>query len=190
MTRLLAIALLLASSLPLPQAAANPVKSLYTTVDLKTCKKFKRNRERGAWQCQGLAGIPVYVAEGDLRQFVSAGAHADKRRAANQTLGAYNSIFGLGSNRAVVEWRFERRGEKQLPYAIIVRFHTSNDLRAGAVLVVLKVDERETCHVAYIDALANEDAITLARFIADGKARSFDCRREPIAEGALGRSPM
>jgi len=113
-----------------------------------------------------------------------------KRRAATQTLGAFNTIFEKGSDRATVEWRFNRRGERQIPYAIIVRFHTSGGGRAGDVLVVSKVSATETCHVAYIDALANQDAITLARFVADNQAKSFDCRNQPRPEGATGKSPM
>jgi len=171
-------------------AAANPVKSLYTTVDLKICKQVKRHRDGGAWRCGGLDDLPVYVAEGDLRQFVSVGANAEKRRAATQTLGAFNSMFEKGSTRATIEWRFDRRGERKLPYAIIVRFHTSRDGRNGDVLVVSKVSDAETCHVAYIDALANPDAIALARQIADKQAKSFDCRQQPQAQGATGRSPM
>jgi hypothetical protein len=182
--------LALALALSPPPAAANPVKSLYTTVDLKTCKPIKRHRDGGAWRCEGLPGYPVYVAEGDLRQFVSAGPDPDKRRAASQTLRPFNSIFERGSERATIEWRFDRRGERQIPYATIVRFHTETDGRRGDVLVVSKVSARETCHVAYIDALANREAITLARQIADGRARSFDCKDEPAAEGATGRSPM
>ena len=118
------------------------------------------------------------------------GADAQKRRAATQTLGAFNTIFEKGSDRATVEWRFNRRGERQIPYAIIVRFHTSGEGRRGDVLVVSKVSATETCHVAYIDALANQDAITLARFVADNQAKSFDCRNEPHPEGATGKSPM
>jgi hypothetical protein len=170
--------------------AANPVKSIYTTIELKTCKQVRRHRDGGAWLCEGLAGLPVYVAEGDLRQFLSVGEDAQKRRAATQTLGAFNTIFEKGSDRATVEWRFNRRGEKQIPYAVIVRFHTSGGGRKGDVLVVSKVSPTETCHVAYIDALANQDAITLARFVADNQAKTFDCRNEPRAEGATGRSPM
>ena len=186
------LAAVIASALALgpPPAAANPVKSLYTTVDLKTCKRVKRHRDGGAWRCEGLPGYPVYVAEGDLRQFVSAGPEPEMRRAASQTLGPFNSIFERGSERATIEWRFDRRGDRQIPYAIIVRFHTAVDGRKGDVLVVSKVSTNETCHVAYIDALANDDAITLARQIADGRARTFDCRGEPRAEGATGRSPM
>jgi hypothetical protein len=171
-------------------AAANRVKSLYTTIDLKVCKQVKRDRDGGAWRCEGLAGYPVYFAEGDLRHFVSVGPDAEKRRAATQTLGAFNSIFEKGSSRATIEWRFDRRGERKLPYAIIVRYHTSREGRRGDVLVVSKVTPSETCHVAYIDALANEDAIALARQVADRRAKPFDCRKQPTPEGDRGKSPM
>ena len=187
---MMAIAGCLLPALGQAPAVANPVKSLYTTIDLKACKKIKRHRDGGAWRCEGLAGLPVHVAEGDLRQFVSVGANAEKRRAATQTLGAFNTMFEKGSTRATIEWRFDRRGERKLPYAIIVRFHTSRDGQNGDVLVVSKVSDSETCHVAYIDALANPDAIALARQVADKQAKSFDCRQEPHTEGGTGRSPM
>jgi hypothetical protein len=194
MVRSLAFAMVLggclAPTLGQGPAAASPVKSLYTTVELKACRQIKRHRDGGAWLCEGLAGLPVYVAAGDLRQFLSVGEDAQKRRAATQTLGAFNTIFENGSDRATIEWRFNRRGERQIPYAIIVRFHTSQEGRKGDVLVVSKVSASETCHVAYIDALANSDAITLARFVADNKAKAFDCRSEPHPEGATGKSPM
>jgi len=194
MARSLALAIVLGGcltpALGHSPAVANPVRSLYTTIELKACKQVRRHRDGGAWLCEGLAGLPVYIAEGDLRHFVSVGADAQKRRAATQTLGAFNTIFEKGSGRATVEWRFNRRGERQIPYAIIVRFHTSGGGRAGDVLVVSKVSATETCHVAYIDALANQDAITLARFVADNQAKSFDCRNQPRPEGATGKSPM
>ncbi|HSR80380.1 MAG TPA: hypothetical protein VLL28_06315 [Hyphomicrobiaceae bacterium] len=181
----------LASLFGAAPTSAHPVKSLYTTVELKTCKPIKRHPHGGAWLCEGLGGLPVYVAEeGDLRQFLSVGANAQSRRAATQTLGAVNTIFEKGSDRATIEWRFDRRGDRQIPYATIVRFHTSRDGRRGDVLVVLKVGSAETCHVAYIDALANSDAIRLARQVADVEAKAFDCRQEPPAEGAGGKSPM
>jgi hypothetical protein len=52
------------------------------------------------------------------------------------------------------------------------------------------VGPADSCHVAYIDALANSDAIALARQVADVEAKAFDCRQEPRAEGAGGKSPM
>jgi hypothetical protein len=170
--------------------SANPVKSLYTTVELKTCKPIKRHPRGGAWLCNGLAGLPVYIAAGDLRQFLSVGRNAQTRRAATQTLSTDNTMFEKGSDRATIEWRFDRRGDQQIPYATIVRFHTSRDGRKGEVLVVMKVGSAETCHVAHIDALANSDAIALARQIADTEAKAFDCHQEPRTAGAGGRSPM
>lgn len=188
--RALACALAIVALLAPGPAAANRVKSLYTTIELKSCKHISRHQDGGAWRCDGLAGYPVYIAEGDLRQFVSVGENAEKRRAATQTLGPFNTIFERGKRRATIEWRFVRRGERQIPYATIVRFHTSAAGRKGNVLVVSKVSLSDTCHMAYIDALANSDAIMLARQIADDKARSFDCSNEPSPAGATGKSPM
>jgi hypothetical protein len=187
MFRLPALAIAAAIGLPPAAALANPVRSLYTTVDLRVCKRI--NNRLPAWRCSGLDGNPVYVA-GALGQFVSVGANADKRRAASQTPGAGNALLARDGERAIVEWRFDRRGEKRLPYAIIVRFHAAGAERKGDVLVVLKVDARETCHVAHIDARANDNAIVLARAIADAEARTFDCRREPIAESTQGAGQL
>jgi hypothetical protein len=182
-------ALVIAAAVVLPHASgfANPVKSLYTTVDLSACKKVRQHRP--AWRCSGLAGNPVYIA-GRRGQFVSVGTHADKRRAASQTPGTGDALLARGDGRAIVEWRFDRRGDKRLPYAIIVRFHAMGPAPKGDILVVLKVDAHETCHVAYIGAQANDNAIVQARAIADVQARTFDCRREPIAEAAAGAGPM
>jgi hypothetical protein len=175
---------------PAGAAGANPLKSLYTTVDLKSCKPIKLQGEGRAWTCPGLPGYPVYVAETDRRQFVSAGSEAEHRRAATQTLGPFNTIFETGRWRATIEWRFDRRGGSQVPYATIVRYHTSRNGQRGEVLVVSRVTARETCQVGYVDALANPDAIALARRIADQDTRTFDCAREPRAVGEQGRSPM
>jgi hypothetical protein len=188
--RVAVCAIALVAGLAATSTAANPLKSLYTTIDLKACEQVKSDRDGGAWRCEGLPGYPVYVAEADLRQFLSVGPHAEKRRAATQTLGPSNSIFARGGARSTIEWRIVRRAERPIPFATIVRFHTSSRGRKGDVLVVSKVGEGETCHVAYVDALANPDAIALARRIADERARAFDCRQEPRAEGERGRSPM
>jgi hypothetical protein len=191
MRRALMLAMVLATAATLGAGAkANPVKSLYTTIDLSECKQVKRHRDGNAWTCEGLPGFPVYIAEGDLRHFVSVGANPDKRRAATQTLGSFNSIFEQGSHRATIEWRFDRKGDREVPYAAIIRFHTSNDAGRGDVLVVFKVMEYDTCHIAYIDALANDEPVALARRIADRESHSFNCPRMPPAEGARGKSPM
>ena len=172
-------------------ASANPLKSIYTTIELNSCRKASTHPDGGAWLCPGVEGYPVYIAEGDLRTFVSVGREPQKRRAATQTLAPFNSLFRGKSNRATLEWRFVKRDGKVLPYATIQRYFTRNDTGAGEVLVVTKVTSTEDCHVAYIDALANPDAIALARSVADQDARAFNCQSdEPKRVGKSGRSPL
>ncbi|MGE0698546.1 MAG: hypothetical protein AB7O57_05570, partial [Hyphomicrobiaceae bacterium] len=89
-----------------------------------------------------------------------------------------------------LEWRFVKRDGKVMPYATIQRYFTRNDTGAGEVLVVTKVTATEDCHVAYIDALADPQAIALARQVADRDARAFDCTATPKRIGRAGKSPM
>jgi hypothetical protein len=163
--------------------------SITTTIDLKACKVVRKNSEGAIWRCRGLPGYPVYVAEGDDRMFVSVGSKPEKRRAAEQTLKAFNSIFQEATGRTTIEWRIPHAGNRQ-PYAAIVRYYTSSEAAKGQVLVVSKVTPKATCHAAYIDADANPDAIERARLAADTTVRRFDCRKEPVVEGAAGKIPL
>jgi hypothetical protein len=174
------------------------IKSRFTTVELKFCEAIKLDGERGAWICKGLSGYPVYIAEGDLRQFISFGANGKSRRAATQTLKSFSSVFTPEHSRATVEWRFRRADGRDVPYATIVRFYTvsgssktNDDGVRGEVLVVSKVTPTESCQIALIDARANPDAIILARSAADELSAGFDCKSEPPrVVGVTGRSPM
>jgi hypothetical protein len=186
---------LLAALLAMPAAAAppdnlSPLKSRFTTVEIETCEMVKKHPDGDARRCDGLADWPIYVAEGDQRTFVSFGAKADQTRAATQTLGPFNSLYVGRSRRVTVEWRYVRRGGKDLPYAAIVRYVTARDGARGQVLVVTRIGPDGVCHMGYIDALANPSAIALARSLADEKARSFDCKSGPQVYGATGKSPL
>jgi hypothetical protein len=171
-------------------AASFPAKSIYTTIDLKTCRVIRKDADGARWLCKGLPGYPVYVAEGDLRMFVSPGTKPEGRRAASQTLRAFNSLFTGKTTRSTMEWRFVKLGSRDLPYATILRYETANDTAKGQILVVTKVSPTESCHVAYIDAIANPDAIEIARKIADETARGFDCKNDPAPAGLTGKSPL
>jgi hypothetical protein len=165
-------------------------KSLYSTIDLKTCEAVGRHRDGNAYRCHGLPGHPIYFAEGDGRTFIAAGTMPEASRAATQTLAPFNTPFRPKSDRATVEWRFVIRDKQPVPYAMIVRYFTRNDTGRGEVLVVSRIAGAEACHIAHIDALANRDAIVLARKLADERARTFDCKANAAVEGATGRSPM
>jgi hypothetical protein len=171
-------------------AAAFPAKSLYTTIDLTACKTIRADADGTRWLCKGLPGYPVYVAEGDLRMFVSAGPSPEKRRAARQTLRSFNALSTGKTSRATMEWRFVKQGGRDVPYATILRYDTYSDTAKGQVLVVTKVTPKESCQVGFVDARANADAIEIARRLADETARTFDCATEPKAAGEIGKSPF
>lgn len=170
--------------------AIQQVKSLYTAIDLGACKAVASDREGEARICKGLPGYPVYVLEGRSGTYLSVGLNAASRRAARQTLNAFNTLFDKAGRRSTVEWRFVVREQRPVPYATIVRYFTQGASGAGEVLVVTRVTDREACQVAYVDALANADAIVLARRIADTVAKTRGCPPEPVVHGLAGRSPM
>ena len=116
------------------------------------------------------------IAEGDLRFFVSYGLKSTEEKAAEQTLPPFNH---LGEK---IEWRISNAEGHWKPFATILRYFTAHSEGTGdesQVLVVTKVEEGATCHVAYIDATANADANALAVKAADEKARDFDCEDDP-----------
>lgn len=157
-------------------AMAQTVISTYTDVDLDACTVVSADDFGATWACPGYKGIPVMIGEGDLRFFVSYGLTSTTERAAEQTLPPFNH---LGPR---IEWRISNVAGQITPFATILRFFVARpdgEEGEGQVLVVTKLGPGATCHVAYIDALANPDANVLARKAADDTAQDFDCANEP-----------
>ena len=171
---------------PVSTRAVDLNKSSLTTVDLKKCRQISKHKDGGAWICPGIRGYPVYLAEGDLRQMLGFGPRPSKRKSATQTLGPFNTIFD-GKNRATIEWRVEHDSRGRIvPFATIVRFHTSRDGEKSDVIVVNKVDVKESCQLAMVDARANSDAIAIARAWTISEARRTQCPDTPIVLGTPG----
>ncbi|MBV1885522.1 MAG: hypothetical protein KUG61_00470, partial [Parvibaculaceae bacterium] len=89
----------------------------------------------------------------------------------------------------MMEWRVESKGGVWTPFATIVRYHYSAGTgeASGQVLVVSKFEDGETCQVGFINALATKNANSLARHLADTKARDFICstdRASYLGKGA------
>ncbi len=94
-------------------------------------------------------------------------------RPIGQTIPPFNS---LGPK---LEWRASQ-GASAKPFATIVRYtyqRASDDgtYSNGQVLVVSRFREGTSCHVAYIDALANANANVMAREVADKYATGGSC---------------
>ena len=170
-----AIGLLLAAAFMAPGAVvAQSITSEYTDLDLTQCTVFEADDTGAMLGCPGLRGYPVMVAEGDLRMFVSFGLYAPSEKAAEQTLPPFNR---LGPK---IEWRLRQDGDTRTPFATILRWFTAREggESEDQILVVTQLGIGTACHIAYIDALAVDDANALARKIADARAGSFDCHSE------------
>lgn len=167
----------------LPATAA---QSVYSKLDFdKGCQwEVPASEEEagmgGSAVCSGYKDYPVYFTEGDLRQFVTYGFVDDPKKIVGG-FAQWNSVH------TTIEWRLEG-GE---PYATIHRWFLDNinpDTGAadqnlqGQVLVISSVGnpnnppgQRNSCPVGYVDALANNNANVIARQVADGVAKGFDC---------------
>lgn len=168
--------------IPVVASAQGPqIESSYTDVNLDDCSVISSDDFGSTWACPGYKGIPVMIAEGDLRFFVSYGLESTEEKAAEQTLPPFNH---LGEK---IEWRLSNAEGGWKPFATILRYFVQRgeggEEEEGQILVVTRLEPGATCHVAYIDALANEDANTMAREAADELTPDFDCANEPEIVG-------
>jgi len=125
-----------------------------------------------SFACPGYKGYPLWLAEGDLRFFVSYGFGAPDEKAAEQTLPQFNYV------NSTLEWRLSNETGDWKPFASILRWFTQTGEPGedeGEVLVVTKIAPGDTCHIAYIDAKQTPNANELARQVADEGAQLFDC---------------
>ncbi|MCR6635436.1 hypothetical protein [Devosia sp.] len=157
-----------------PAFAQSGFTSAYTDLDIAQCLVLEADDFGASWACPGYKGFPVMVEEGDLRFSISYGFDPEANSAGFQTLPPFNNLG------AKLEWRLSNAKGYFFPVATIVRYHTADPETGenkGQVLVVTQIAEGNSCHIAYVDALANKDANELARAAAD-KAGKFDCAND------------
>jgi len=148
--------------------------SAYTDLNLDECLVLDADDFGASWACPGYKGYPMKVNEGDLRFSINYGFNIAQEPSGGQTLPPFNE---LGPK---LEWRLSNASGRWLPIATIVRYHTADPETGenkGEVLAVTQLVEGNTCHIAYIDALANENANELAREAADASG-DFNCMSE------------
>jgi hypothetical protein len=169
---ILVVAVLLA--VPSVSVAAG-LKSEYTDLDFEQCTTITADDMGSTSVCPGLRGYPVVVGEGDLRQMVSYGPRPLEEKAVEESLPPFNHV---GKK---IEWLVDVSdpGNPQ-PVATILRWYTAGEdgTDKGQVLVVTQLKLGATCHIAWVDALANKDANEKARKAAAELAGNFDCEGE------------
>jgi hypothetical protein len=166
--------LVLAGTFGVAQPAFAAFNSAYTDINLDQCLVLEADDFGASWACPGYKGYPLMVTEGDLRYSLIYGFGA--KAADGQTLPPFNT---LGPK---IEWRLSNDLGRWMPVATIVRYHTADAETGedkGQVLVVTQLVEGQTCHIAYIDALANPNANALAQQAADTSGK-FDCANDEV----------
>jgi hypothetical protein len=171
-------------------------ESAYTDLVLDHCKTLVApdDSEGGdfvSMVCPGYKTYSVLFKEGDLRQSLHYG-FLSKTVIEN----AFESFGPFNNMNPKIEWRIDETG---VPRAAIQRFFLSNinddtgdadKEHQGQVLAISRVGQpgdQQGCVAGYVDALANPDANTLARNIADTLAPGFDCRKDqPEYHGIKG----
>lgn len=156
------VAVILAGSATDAQPAR--VTSAYTPLDLDKCKTIDPVEERQSYRlrCNGYAGVPLFVQNGDDRYDVDAGREdADELWA-----------DGFDYPGATVEWRLAR-GK---PFAIIYRLDSTNpDNPKWSRLMVETIGRAKPgCRVASIDGRtrnANAEARRAADRVLSGAVR-------------------
>lgn len=149
--------------------------SAYTDLEIEECLVLEADDFSVSWSCPGYKGYPLMVTEGDLRFSLIYGFGA--KVADGQTLPPFNNLG------AKLEWRLSNDLGRWMPIATIVRYHTADPETGenkGQVLVVTQLVEGNSCHIAYVDAVANKDANEMARAAADASG-DFDCASDEIA---------
>ncbi len=176
---------------PVPALAQSAqYSSVYTKLDLDQCTPItnadlglpalseeEMGTDGGRWACLGYNNELVYVAEGDLRMFVSFGLGAMQEAAASQTLPQFNTIG------ETLEWRVVYQNDQWVPFATILRWKTQigdGSQPDGEVLIVTKLEPGNVCHVAHIDARKTPNANEVARQFADNQAAGFNCSSDKI----------
>ncbi len=153
-------------------AAAEDVKSVYTSTAPADCRQVRAGTAFSTQRCSGPGGIEVLIEEGDLRFSVSYGPQAKDQPAARQ---GFLPLQNIGDK---IEWRLGADGK---PFATILRWRMGFDSPADRreILVVTRLPPGPVCWVALVDARANKEPNALARKIADERARGFDCNAGP-----------
>jgi len=160
-------------------APAGELSSAYREINLaKQCAYEPEGggAEQGGWRCAGYRGVPMEIGAQDGRTHLSFGPKPWDEKAGGQTLSRPNKFAG-----GRIEWRLDGEGKAFAAITLWKAQRPSDkpfESYSGAILVVTRLGPGGVCHVGYVDARVNSGAEALAREIADGSARSFQCDKD------------
>ena len=123
------------------------------------------------YRCPGVFDVDVWFSIGDARWTVS--FHKDRPS---------GLVLNQGFNRAhhpdlEVEWRFD--GNQPMAALQLWRFYDEDGELDEGAWVITRIAGDEVCHMGFVDVVANEEALAMARRFADANAKSDSCADDP-----------
>ena len=169
-------AAMVAPSLP---ATAAGTMTVPTQLSLDDCTIVSTNDFETLRACSGYKGVPVMFRTERQQVAVSYGLTSTTEKAASELMPVN---FLPGSE---INWRISNRDGDWKAFAAILRFtadaapNAANAATKPAqVLLVTRIAPGATCAIAYVDALANPDAMALAEAAADQHGFDFTCGKD------------
>ena len=155
-------------------AGAQVATSIDTELVKGRCRFIADDGEVGHYalkRCPGLGGAQVYT-----------NANVNNVTLSFKWGRKEAEVFSKGGLGLKLEWRGIKGKQGFKPNAVIVeRLVKDYDLANGRmdehpVWSVIRIEPRNACEIAVVDATANPDALALARSYADTEAPAISCR--------------
>ncbi|MEW5929874.1 MAG: hypothetical protein AB1941_20670 [Gemmatimonadota bacterium] len=169
-------------SVPVPNPAADTLRSVVTSLAEGSCTTVRVDEETGGstQECPGLGGYEVLVLDDDARMSITLRA-PDGAEQPLVLWGTITSAFSsLGDS---LEWRVRGAGESAAPEALIVEVRANESPedpeRVTVYRAVAKVGPGGSCVTHKLDAAATRDQVLRAADSAADSAADTPCLAPP-----------
>ena len=128
----------------------------------------KSEQYASAWRCAGHQGRYVYVRYGDQREEIAFGSRRGVTTGylGHGHFGSWGPTVEWRGTAAIVQYRWDIRDGEEAG---------KRDVGGDLAVIRLGQGRKDTCIVAWVDTIANADAIDLARKAADSQVAGHVC---------------
>jgi len=150
--------LALSASIALGQKSRK-VSTIYTDLSAEKCKTVESSvegtgRYRGI--CPGVGGYKIELLEGDIRQSLNIIAPNGEKSELDFVSNVSSAFSSVGEK---AEWRVRRNGENVEPFALIVRYNSSDESgetqKTNSRLIIIKIQKSTACITDIVEPISN-----------------------------------
>ncbi|NNF00105.1 MAG: hypothetical protein HKN25_13875 [Pyrinomonadaceae bacterium] len=135
------------------------VSTIYTDLTAEKCKTIEASDEGAGYYrgiCPGVGGYKLEVLEGDIRQTINVIAPSGKKSELNFWTNVSSAFSSVGDK---AEWRVRKSGKNTVPFALIVRFNSSDSSgetqKNISRLIIIKIKDDLACITDVVEPMRN-----------------------------------